>query len=214
MKRKEARSIFFRERTEERSETKRPSSRSFAFYAIILFMVKIHVGSINQNKIQATQNVLTAQEMYRGATVVGVDVSVEEFGHPKNIEETIKGAKNRALAAYEGSDLAVGLESGLIVAPNTKTGYLETTACAIYDGHDYSVGLSPAFEWPKNVLKLILSGHDGSQAFKMAGLTDYEKVGTANGAIHMLTHGAVDRTKLNELAMAMALIQLQNPEHY
>ena len=52
-------------------------------------MVKIHVGSMNQNKIQATQNVLTAQEMYRGATVVGVDVSVEEFGHPKNIEETI-----------------------------------------------------------------------------------------------------------------------------
>lgn len=177
-------------------------------------MVKIHVGSVNQTKIQATQNILAAHEMYKGATVVGVNVDVKEFGHPKNIDETIQGAKDRALAAYAGSDLAVGLESGLIVAPNTKTGYLETTACAIYDGHDYAVGLAPSFEWPKNVLKLILSGYDGSQAFKKAGLIDHEKVGTANGAIHMLTHGTVERTKLHELAITMALIQLQNPSYY
>lgn len=31
---------------------------------------------------------------------------------------------------------------------------------------------------------LILSGRDGSQVFKEVGLTDYEKLGIAEGTIH------------------------------
>lgn len=177
-------------------------------------MTKVHVGSKNITKIQAAKNIFATYEKNTDVSVVGVDVDVEEFGHPKSIEETIQGARNRAKAAYEGSDLAVGLESGLLLAPGTKTGYLETNVCAIYDGEQYSIGLGPSFEWPKEVLELILGGLDGSQAFKAAGFTDHEKLGATNGAVYTLTHGAVDRTKLNELAITMALIQLQNSEQY
>lgn len=177
-------------------------------------MTKIHVGSKNQTKIQAVESVLATSDLFKGAVVKGIDVEVEEFGHPKTIAETIRGAKERANLALEGSDLAVGLESGLLEAPETETGYLETTVCALYNGHRYSIGMAPSFEWPEEVLRLILDGRDGSQAFKEVGLTDHEKVGTAEGAIHTLTHGAVNRTKLNELAILMALAQLQNPEHY
>jgi inosine/xanthosine triphosphatase len=177
-------------------------------------MTVIHVGSKNQTKIKATQNILGTNDLFKDAIITGVDVEVEEFGHPKSLSETIHGAKDRARAAFEGSDLAVGLESGLLEAPETKTGYLETTVCALYDGRQYAIGMAPSFEWPKKVTTLILSGLDGSQAFKKVGLTNHEKLGTAEGAVHTLTHGATNRTRLNELAIMMALIQLQNPEHY
>ncbi len=179
-----------------------------------VFMTEIHVGSKNQTKIQAVENILATSDLFKGAIVKGVDVDVEEFGHPKTITETIRGAKERAEAAFQGSDLSVGLESGLLEAPETRTGYLETTVCALYNGDRYSIGMAPSFEWPGEVLRLILSGRDGSQAFKEAGLTDHVKLGTAEGAIHVLTRGAINRTKLNELAITMALAQLQNPEHY
>ncbi len=177
-------------------------------------MTEIHVGSKNETKIHAAENVFAINDAFTGATIVGIDVEVEEFGHPKTITETIRGAKERARLAFDGSDLAVGLESGLLEAPGTETGYLETTACALYDGHRYAIGLAPSFEWPKAVLQLILDGRDGSQAFKEAGLTDHVKLGTTEGAVHTLTHGAINRTKLNELAIVMALAQLQNPGHY
>lgn len=64
------------------------------------------------------------------------------------------------------------------------------------------------------MVELILKGYDGSQAFKQLGLTDHQKIGTAEGGIHVLTHGKINRTKLNELAVTMALIHLENPDHY
>ncbi len=177
-------------------------------------MTHIHVGSKNPTKIQAVVNILAASDLFKGATITGIDVEVEEFGHPKTITETMKGAKERARLAFEDSDLSVGLESGLLEAPEANTGYLETTVCALYDGKHYSIGIAPSFEWPKEVIKLILDGRDGSQAFKEVGLTNDIKVGATQGAIHTLTHGTINRTNLNELAITMALVQLQNPEHY
>ena len=185
-----------------------------AVFDTIALMTQIHVGSKNQTKIQAVENILTTNELFHNASILEIDVEVEEFGHPKTIAETIRGAKNRAQAAFEGSELSVGLESGLIEAPETSTGYLETTACALFDGQRYAVGLAPSFEWPKEVIKLILAGRDGSQAFNEAGLTNHVKLGASHGAIHTLTHGSINRTTLNELAIRMALVQLQNPEHY
>lgn len=142
-------------------------------------MIKIHVGSQNQTKIQATQNIILKNNLFKHCLVVGVDIEIEEFGHPKTIDETMRGAKDRARAAFPGSILSVGLESGLIEAPEAASGYLETTACALYDGNHYASGLAPSFEWPKEVLRLILNGRDGSQAFKEAGLTNHHKLGTA-----------------------------------
>lgn len=177
-------------------------------------MAVIHVGSKNQTKIRAAENILLGNKLFEGAEVKGVDVDVEEFGHPKTIEETIQGARERARVAFAGSVLGVGIESGLVVAPGTMSGYLETTACALYDGEQYAVGLSPSFEWPPKMTEMILGGLDGSQAFKAMGLTEHDKIGNAEGAIHLLSNGAINRTNLNEYAIMMALVQYQNPELY
>lgn len=177
-------------------------------------MSAIHVGSKNPTKIQAAKNVLGSHKLFEAAEIIGIDVTVEEFGHPKSIEETISGARDRAIAAFDGSILSVGLESGLIEAPATKAGYLEATACVLYDGAQYATGISPSFEWPPEMTKLILGGLDGSQAFRVIGLTAHEKIGEAEGSIYTLTHGKINRTNLNELAIIMALLQFENPDYY
>ncbi len=177
--------------------------------------MKINVGSKNDTKINAVVEALKDRDLFQNAEVVGVDVNVETFGHPKGFEEIIDGAMDRAKQAFGNCDLSFGIESGLIEIPKTKTGYMEIAACAIYDGKNYHLGLSPAFEWPKAVADGIVNkGLDGSQAFKAAGLTEHEKIGAAHGAIHFLSKGRLNRTEYNKWAVMMALVHVENPELY
>ena len=174
----------------------------------------ITVGSKNPTKIAAVTNLLTGHPLFDGAVVKAVDVANEEFGHPKSLEDTVHGAKQRALHCFKNCTYSIGIESGMIKSPDAKSGYFETTVCAIFDGSQYHLGLSPSFEWPTEVVKLILQGMDGSQAFKKIGLTEHEKIGLAEGGIFILTHGKINRVKINELAVMMALIHLENPDYY
>lgn len=176
--------------------------------------MRINVGSKNPTKIAAVENLVIGHDLFKYAVVKGVKVNNDEFGHPKTLKDTIKGAKKRAKQAHKNCDYSFGIESGLFKALGTKSGYFETTVCAIYDGKQFHLGLSPSFEWPSELTKLILNGYDGSQALKMLGFTNHEKLGVAEGGIYILTHGKINRTKLNELAVTMALIHLENPEHY
>ncbi|MEK7602179.1 MAG: DUF84 family protein [Patescibacteria group bacterium] len=177
--------------------------------------MKIGVGSKNQTKVNAVRTVLAGYPLFADAEVFPVAVQVEEFGHPKSILETVEGAIDRAKQAYEGNDYGFGIEGGLIEIPKTKTGYMEIGVCCIYDGAQTHIGLSPAFEWPSKVLDGILNkGLDGSQAVKAAGLTVEDKLGEGQGIIGVLTKGRTSRTEQNAIAIRMALIHLENPEHY
>lgn len=178
-------------------------------------MAIILVGSKNPTKIRAVQAVFDRMLLKESFSVQGVETDVVgEFEHPKSLEETIRGAKRRAEAAFKDCVYGVGMEGGLIKTPEVPTGYLETTACAIYDGKRFAIGLSSSFEWPPQVLRAILDGQDGSQAFRGAGLTTSSKIGNDQGAISVLTDGYIDRTKQNEEAVVMSLLQLMKPELY
>lgn len=176
--------------------------------------MKINVGSTNPTKVSAVRNITTDHELFKDSEVEGIEVAVKEFGHPKSLKETISGAQQRAEKAFINCSYSVGLESGLFESPGTKSGYLESTACSIYDGKNHYIGLGPSFEWPAAMVKLILGGLDGSQAFKEIGLTNHNKIGTAEGGIYVLTKGKINRVKLNELAFTMALLQIENPKFY
>jgi inosine/xanthosine triphosphatase len=177
--------------------------------------MKVGMGSKNQTKVAALRDVLKEYPIFSGCEVIGKDVVVEEFGHPKNITETVEGAILRAKQAYEGNDYGFGIEGGLMAVPHTKSGVVEVAACAIFDGSQVHLGLSPAFEWPTKVTDSILNkGLDGSQAMKEAGLTPHEKIGEKEGVIGLLTKGRMNRTEYNKLAIMMALTHLENPEHF
>jgi inosine/xanthosine triphosphatase len=138
---------------------------------------------------------------------------------PKSLDEIITGAKNRAKGAFEhrsgGITWGFGIESGLFEVPHTKTGIMDICACVIYDGTDYHVGLSSAFECPPKVVELVHSQRmDLNDAFKSIGLTDNPKLGNAEGAVGLLTKNRVTRLDYIKQAIMMAMIHLENAEMY
>lgn len=177
--------------------------------------MKVGVGSKNKTKVNAVADLLKEYPMFAEAEVEGVAVVVEEFGHPKNIEETVAGAVDRAKQAQADHDYGFGIEGGLIAIPGTKTGHMEVAICAIYDGTRVHLGMSPGCEWPSKVAHSILhEGLDGSQAMKKHNLTAHEKMGEHEGMVGIFTKGRFNRTDYNRIAVMMALMHLENPEHY
>ena len=177
--------------------------------------MRVHVGSKNKTKVEAVERIFKKSAKFSHTEVIGIPVEVPEFGHPKSLQKIVEGAMTRAVQAAKGADFGVGIESGLIAVPYTKTGYMEIAACAIYDGSQHHLGLSPAFEWPVEVLDGILNkGLDGSQAVAAAKMTNEEKLGANRGTIHLLTNGRTDRTEQNSFAVMMALVHLEHPEFY
>ena len=55
---------------------------------------------------------------------------------------------------------------------------------------------------------------DGSQAMRVAGLTHHEKIGEHEGFVGVFTKGRMNRTEYNKAAIMMALMHLENPEHF
>ena len=179
--------------------------------------MKINVGSKNSTKLAAVIDAVKLYpNLFPNAEVVGVEVNAELFGHPKNIKETVEGAIERAKQAFKDCEYSVGLEGGLIEVPYTKTGYMEVGACAVYDGTNTYLGLSPAFEWPIKVNEMIISGQaDASQAFYKLGLTQHEKLGAINGGIiGFLTDQKLTREDFTKYSIIMALVQLERPKLY
>ena len=177
--------------------------------------MKIGVGSTNPVKVNAVKEIVQKYDIFEGAEVVSVNVPSNVADQPKSIEETVRGAKNRALAAAKDNDIGIGLESGLIEVPGSKTGMMDCGVCAIFDGVDYAIGISSAFECPPAVMKLVHEeGLDLNQAFFKAGLTENLKVGSAEGAVGLLTKGRVTRLEYTKQSLVMAMIHLENARFY
>ena len=179
--------------------------------------MKIHVGSKNQPKVQAVMDAVRLYpNLFSNPEVVGVEVNVETFGHPKTMAETVEGAVARAKQAFKDCDFSFGIESGLVPTPGTKSGYLEISVVAVYDGKQICLGSAPGFEWPKKVAEMVVSGKaDASKAFKELALTKHEKLGAMDGGIiGFLTKGRMTRERQVLDSIIMALIHLENPELY
>jgi inosine/xanthosine triphosphatase len=178
--------------------------------------VIITVGSKNPVKIQAVKEIVKNYDFLGKAEIVGVDVEVDLYGHPKSLESTIEGAIDRAEKAFNrNSTYSIGLESGLMAVPKSKSGFMDVCVCAIYDGETSHLGISSAFEYPSKIMELIINrGLDGSQAVKEAGLSSHPKLGEGEGIIHLLTKGKINRKEHTMQALMMAIIHLQNPELY
>lgn len=175
--------------------------------------MRVRVGSKNEVKIEAVREALALYEMFDGAEVEGVAASSDVSEQPKSLEETVRGAQNRARSAFEGCDYAVGLESGLVAVPGSKAGYVDMCCCAIFDGSDMHLGFSPAFEPPAGITKLVFEeGHDLSSASKEIGLTTSDEIGKEEGLIGIVTKGAINRKEYTRQAVIMAIAHLNYGE--
>lgn len=184
----------------------------------------IRIGSLNPAKVVALQEMLPEYPFLAGARVEAVEVPSYVSDQPKSLEETIRGARNRAREAFyagpwcdpQHQHLSVGIESGLMAVPYSDTGYMNVCACVFYRAtlnvQEYALGLSSIFECPGEVTRLMIEeGLDVNQAFNRAGLTKKPKIGSEEGAVGILTRGRVDRKEYTKQAVRMALIHLEKP---
>jgi inosine/xanthosine triphosphatase len=175
--------------------------------------MKIHIGTKSPVKIQAIMELAPQYEILKDAIFESFKAESGVSDQPMSLEETIRGAKNRAKAVFEDSDLSFGIESGLMAVPETKTGYMNASICAIYDGKEYHLGLASGFEYPKEVTRLAVEkGLEMSHAFKAAGLTNKDKIGHAEGSIGLMTKGRLNSEEYYKQAVMTALIHLENKE--
>ena len=178
----------------------------------------IAVGSSNPVKLQAIETVLQDYPQLEEASIHSYNVSTDVSDQPMTLNETIRGAKNRAKKSFEACGnckFGIGIESGLMVVKEAKSGYMEFTVCSIYDGKNFYLGHSSAYEMPKNIIDLVVKENmNMAEACFYAGLTDDTKLGEKEGDIGILSKGRVTRQLQSEQALIVALIQLENNELY
>jgi inosine/xanthosine triphosphatase len=175
----------------------------------------IKVASTNEVKVSAVREVIQFYDFLRESEVVPVKVPSGVSEQPKSLEETVRGARNRAIASFVDCDYSFGIESGLFEVPYSLTGYLDLCTCVIYDGDLCGIGLSSAFECPPDITQFMIEeGLDMNDACNKAGLTTNPKLGSAEGAVGILTGGRVLRKEYTKQAVIMALVHLENATMY
>ena len=175
----------------------------------------IAIGSKNPAKVAAVNEIIEEYDIFLGAEVVTYDSNSGVSTHPTTLEETIQGAINRAKNCFRDCKYSIGIESGLMNVPQTKTGSMETCVCAIYDGKHIYLGISSAFEYPPQITKMIHEGIEASDAVARLGLTKEPKLGaTERGIIGLLTKDRITRKMYTKQALYTAMIHLENPNLY
>ena len=166
-------------------------------------------------KVEAVREAFTEFPQFSSAKIHAMAVDSGVHKQPKNIEQTTRGAINRAKNSFKDCDYSVGLESGLIEVPYTKSGYMDITMCAIYDGKNFHLGGSSAFEYPKSMVDLVFSkDYEIDEAAKETGFSHDDSLGEREGMIGILTKGKLNRKGYSKQAVLTALIHLLNPKHY
>lgn len=175
----------------------------------------INVGSKNPVKVVAVAELINDYDVLRGAEVRAVEASSDITHQPRSLEETVRGAKNRSKNAFSNCDLSFGIESGFMTVPETKSGYMNVTVCAIFDGTTHHLGTSSGFEIPIRATKILAATDcELDDALFQSGITDDPRIGYHNGIIDTLTNGRIDRKAYTQQAIRMALIHLEHPHLY
>lgn len=170
-------------------------------------MKRIIVASLNLNKINAVKEVFPSFFVEGQACDSGVGEQ------PLSLDETIKGAINRAKAVFGNCEYSVGIEDGISRVPQTASGYMNFCCCAVFDGNRIYLGLGPAFEYPPECTKKVVEdGITISEAF--TPFSGKPNIGYDEGIIGWLTGGRINRNDYTKQAVEMARIQIDNQGLY
>ena len=139
--------------------------------------VVIAIGTKNKCKVQAVAETVKLYPMLAGCTLHPYAVSSGIDEQPIGLEYTAQGARNRAKEAFEKgekgeNDLSLGIESGLFGMDNGR--YYDVCVCAAYDGEEYHLGMSCAFEIPRKIVEFVV----GEKGGEKGGCATYHKRAT------------------------------------
>lgn len=171
---------------------------------------RVAVGSTNPVKVAATRRVI--HFFWPQAEIVAVQVESTVSPLPWGIEETVAGARARALQARAriDADLGVGLEGGveeiLVAGGLFLSGW---AAVVTRDGRVFygSGGRAPL---PPPLIEAIQRGEELGPAMDI--LSGQQNTKQTVGSVGILTRGLVDRESQFAVALAYALAPLLHPE--
>jgi inosine/xanthosine triphosphatase len=170
---------------------------------------RVAVGSTNPVKVAAVKTVLRA--LVPGATIEGIAVPSGVPDQPWGDEETIRGARSRAIAARTAmdADLGVGIEGGVVEGAD---GTVRTCAWAaiVSPGRAEGIGGSLSIPLPPAVAQLLREGLELGSA--MDRLTGAYNTKHGAGAVGILTAGLVDRQRAYEVLVSYALAPFLSPD--
>ncbi|MCC6317434.1 MAG: inosine/xanthosine triphosphatase [Gemmatimonadaceae bacterium] len=170
----------------------------------------VAVGSANPVKVRAVERIV--RHWHADAVVHGVTVPSGVPDQPWGDDETIRGARARAIAARErlDADVGVGIEGGVVdVGEELRT--CAWAVVALRDGRTF-LGGSLSLSLPAAVAALVRGGTELGHAMDTVTGASGTKHGA--GAVGILTDGLVDRQQAYETIVAYAFAPLLVPDHY
>lgn len=176
-------------------------------------VLRLVVSSTNPVKLRAVEHGVRNPFPDDDVTIASVAVDSGVSEQPVTDSETLTGAENRARAAREAQpdgDYWFGVEGGVEDSP---LGML-TFAWIVVVDRDGRVGRarSAAFVLPEAVAGKVRGGMElGHADDEVFGRTESKR---SDGAIGLLTAGALDRAGLYAPAVTAAMIPYLNPELY
>lgn len=177
-------------------------------------MPTLIVGSTNPVKMKCFE--LGLQQMFPDLayTVEGVKAESGVPDQPMGHEETIRGARNRALRARElkpEADLFAGVEGGIITDEHNRLVAVAWVVIIDKNGRD-SQASTGTFLLPPQLAADVKAGLEmGLAAEKLHGTTNVKQ---GLGTVGILTQGVMDRTAYYVHAVILALIPFKNPTLY
>ena len=168
------------------------------------------VGSLNPGKLQPVQEGFGA--LFPGLEVRGVSVPSGVRDQPVGVEETRRGAVNRAqhAARVSGAQWGVGLEGGVRVEGGQ--GWLFGVVAAARPDGPLFTARTAELPLPPVVLPRVLAGQELGQVMdELLGTRDLKR---GVGTVGALTGGLVTRPGVWAQALALALAPALNPDLY
>lgn len=129
---------------------------------------------------------------------------------PRGDPETRRGAETRAEEAARrrpGADYWVGIEGGVEDGPDGMTAFAWVV---VRSPRRAGASRTASFPVPPPVAELVRAGRELGEADDEVFGTEGSK--SREGAVGLLTEGAVSRARLYEQAVALALIPFRNEE--
>ena len=175
--------------------------------------MKVLIATQNKGKIEGAKRAF--EKFFDDVEVVGISASSDVPEQPVN-EETWQGAKNRVknLKAFAkenniDADYFVSIESGMM---NSLGSWMIVNIAVVEDKNGLeSVSSSPGFPVPERLVEKIKEIGFGQVMDNHFNESDLRSRG---GGIQLLTHDAVSRIDLTELAFVMALTKFINGEYW
>lgn len=173
---------------------------------------KVIIASKNPVKAHCTQNGFERVFPDYKIEVESCAVPSGVADQPMTDEETLQGAKNRAMNAKEkqpDADFWIGIEGGI----DEHNEVMEAFAWVyILSSNQSGKARTASFDLPKKIRTLIHDGIELGVADDMVFQRSNSK--QKNGAVGILTKDLIDRASYYEPAVVLALIPFVNPDLY